>query len=322
MTTPQQSRAACIRDIYVRQCRFMESRYPALRKLGRSPTSEKPSDVFENYCWQTKRLDPEAAALDRIDLYESLLPRVSDLALRDQMLQDLVTMQAARGLAHKVTPFLKAGDDPYYQKTIDALWAEHTRHYGFDTSDLRSQGATINRGNCLRFYFSQNPSILKGKKVLHFAPELPIRGWMREAARNIGFTYATADGFITDMDHYVDLCDIALDDEQFDVVIIHRVLEHVIDDSAALAELHRILAPGGILNISVPEIMYLADTADWRVPDPKVHQHFRVYGRSFPGMLEDAGFQSNRCDWLFAQSPARLREAGAFPLRFYNALKQ
>jgi SAM-dependent methyltransferase len=320
MPAQAQSREACIRDIYVRQCRVMEARYPALRELGRSPTAENPTEIFEDYCWHVRRIDPAAANLDRIDIHEDMLPRMSAPALRDRLLPDLLALQTARGLAAKVSPFLQAGDNPRYKETIDALWAEHTRNYGFDTRRLR--GTSINRGNCLRFYFSQNPSVLKGKRVLHFAPELPIRTWMREAADRIGFIYAAADGFIPGMDHYVDLCDIALDDAQFDVVIIHRVLEHVIDDSTALTELHRILAPGGILNISVPEVLYLPDTADWRVPDPKDHQHFRVYGRNFASMLETAGFEPNRCDWMFEQAPEKLAKANAYPLRFYNALKR
>lgn len=93
------------------------------------------------------------------------------------------------------------------------------------------------------------------------------------------------------------------------------------DDAAALREMHRVLSAGGCLSISVPEIMYLPHAADWRVPDSKVHSHFRNYGRDFPAHLVRAGFGPTRCDWLFHQPPAHLQAAKAYPLLFYNARK-
>jgi SAM-dependent methyltransferase len=42
----------------------------------------------------------------------------------------------------------------------------------------------------------------------------------------------------------------------FDKVLLSEVLEHIPDDSRALAEIHRILKPGGILSISVPHVDY------------------------------------------------------------------
>ncbi len=50
----------------------------------------------------------------------------------------------------------------------------------------------------------------------------------------------------------LDLQDIALPSDSFDVVLSAHVLEHVPDTGAALAELYRILAPGGTLLLQVP----------------------------------------------------------------------
>ncbi|MFN0029678.1 MAG: class I SAM-dependent methyltransferase [Acidimicrobiales bacterium] len=50
----------------------------------------------------------------------------------------------------------------------------------------------------------------------------------------------------------LDLQDIALPSESFDVVLSAHVLEHVPDTDAALRELYRILAPGGTLLLQVP----------------------------------------------------------------------
>jgi SAM-dependent methyltransferase len=50
----------------------------------------------------------------------------------------------------------------------------------------------------------------------------------------------------------VDLQDIDLPDRSLDVVLTPHVLEHVPDTDRALAELHRVLAPGGTVFLQVP----------------------------------------------------------------------
>jgi ubiquinone/menaquinone biosynthesis C-methylase UbiE len=45
-------------------------------------------------------------------------------------------------------------------------------------------------------------------------------------------------------------------DEWFDAVLLSEVLEHIPDDAAALAEIRRVLRPGGVLAISVPNARY------------------------------------------------------------------
>ena len=46
------------------------------------------------------------------------------------------------------------------------------------------------------------------------------------------------------------------EDESFDRVLTSEVLEHLPDDAAALREIHRVLKPGGVLAISVPNARY------------------------------------------------------------------
>jgi predicted SAM-dependent methyltransferase len=102
---------------------------------------------------------------------------------------------------------------------------------------------------------------------------------------------------------------------------MHRVLEHVIDDFTALAELHRVLRPGGTLNISVPEALYLQKTMDWLVPDPRVHHHYRMYGRDFQALLLKAGFDAERSEYLLKLQPDQLKSLGAYPMLIYVARK-
>jgi ubiquinone/menaquinone biosynthesis C-methylase UbiE len=46
------------------------------------------------------------------------------------------------------------------------------------------------------------------------------------------------------------------DDASFDKVLMSEVLEHLVDDRTALSEAYRVLRPGGILAVSVPNARY------------------------------------------------------------------
>ncbi|MCC6436703.1 MAG: class I SAM-dependent methyltransferase [Acidimicrobiales bacterium] len=69
-------------------------------------------------------------------------------------------------------------------------------------------------------------------------------------------------------------------DACFDRVIASEVLEHVADDGAALAELARVLRPGGTIAVTVPG--WLAETVCWKLSEDyhapaAAGGHLRVY---------------------------------------------
>jgi SAM-dependent methyltransferase len=82
-------------------------------------------------------------------------------------------------------------------------------------------------------------------------------------------------------------------DGSFDRIIASEVMEHVADDDAALAELTRVLRPGGTIAITVPA--ELPERICWRLSDeyhaPKVEGgHVRIYSRrSLMAKMRDAG---------------------------------
>lgn len=72
-------------------------------------------------------------------------------------------------------------------------------------------------------------------------------------------------------------------DATFDVVITSEVLEHIQDDVSAIAEMVRVLAPGGRFAATVPA--WLPETINWKLSDeyhaPKsVGGHVRIYSRT------------------------------------------
>jgi len=67
------------------------------------------------------------------------------------------------------------------------------------------------------------------------------------------------------------------------------VLEHVAEEDRVLAEVHRVLAPGGVLLLSVPAYMFL-----WSDHDVSLHHHRRYVRRTLRASLERNGFRARR----------------------------
>jgi SAM-dependent methyltransferase len=84
-------------------------------------------------------------------------------------------------------------------------------------------------------------------------------------------------------------------DATFDVVITSEVLEHITDDSAAIAEMSRVLRPGGRFAASVPA--RLPETINWKLSDDyhapaAVGGHVRIYSRvELSAKLRAAGLE-------------------------------
>ncbi len=148
------------------------------------------------------------------------------------------------------------------------------------------------RHRLLKLWMDREMHLEPDARVVHFAAEPWVRDWME--AR--GAEYRTAD--ITDaFDLTLDITAIDLPDASLDMVIANHVLEHV-DDRAALAELHRVLAPGGRVVLTVPMIEgwdetyenpALASSEEVRLHygDPT---HLRFYGRDVRERITTAGF--------------------------------
>ncbi|MGQ9898116.1 MAG: methyltransferase domain-containing protein [Acidobacteriota bacterium] len=78
-------------------------------------------------------------------------------------------------------------------------------------------------------------------------------------------------------------------DDTFDIVTALDMLEHVEDDMAALAELHRVCKPGSAVIITVPAYGFL-----WSPHDEVLHHRRRYAPRELRDKLQATGFEVER----------------------------
>lgn len=111
--------------------------------------------------------------------------------------------------------------------------------------------------------------------ILHFAPE----PWLEKLFRRRFGTYHTADIAAHGVDFAVDMCRMAFADASYDVVLASHVLEHIQEDRQAVAEVRRILKPGGLALLPVPVVS--PRTIEYPHPNPHEFGHVRAIGTDF-----------------------------------------
>jgi SAM-dependent methyltransferase len=303
--------------ITLNQCSYLANKYPQLKDLNLDIRLDTASAVFQIFVELLKLIDPVAGNLTRTEIFRQLVDLPPDSGLRSGPARALARLYIERGLAGHA-PKILSPDDPL-QIQVEGLIKQHSEAYGIDLRTFTFKD--FKRGFSLIHYFGAHLDMLKGRQIAHIAPEQEFRGWISDMQDTLGCSYTMIDGFMPGMDRYEDLCAMTLDDDSFDTIICHRVLEHVIDGPASYSELFRVLKPGGVLNVSVPEALYLENTSEWVVPDPKFHHHIRIYGRDFPSQLNAAGFRVERADWLIGRPFEELEAVKSYPMLLYNAYK-
>jgi len=132
-------------------------------------------------------------------------------------------------------------------------------------------------------------------RLLHFAPEAILGGIFSQLPN---LEYVTTD-YCHPSKVKMDITSLALQANSVDAIICVHVLEHIPDDRSAMAELRRVLKPGGWAIIQVPLCTERERTyEDFSITDPKqrfIHfgqeDHVRIYGNDYRNRLEQAGFE-------------------------------
>ena len=178
------------------------------------------------------------------------------------------------------------------------VWQPLIRQVGEDEYQKEDEGrlcptcGSMERTRHFWLWLQANGVLKTSPRFLHFAPELGLERRLRAL---LGKRYITTDLFMPNVDMKMSITDIKLDDGSIDFIYCSNVLEHVPEDRKAMAELRRILSPGGKMIFQVPI------GGDKTYEDPSVQtpedrtkhfgqaDHVRFYGRDVRTRLDEAG---------------------------------
>jgi SAM-dependent methyltransferase len=230
-----------------------------------------------------------------------------------QALNKLVPAHARRAIKYYTLHYGLRFRCPFCNSSLRRL-----RAFGFDFPVLQEKqvvGGGL-RDNCLcpvcdstdrerlLFLFLRNRTSLFAKPVrlLHVAPEPELR---KEIEKHSNVDYITADLLRPNVKVKLDVTDIRYADDYFDAIVCNHVLEHVPDDRRAMAELFRVLKPGGWAILQVPISYVLRETHE----DPSIVSetareqafgqcdHVRIYAFDYLDRLRGVGFELDPFDW-------------------------
>jgi SAM-dependent methyltransferase len=162
---------------------------------------------------------------------------------------------------------------------------------------------SFDRERLAYLYLKNRPYLLsRSTKLLHVAPEPNLSFWLRS---KVGLDYVSADLSRDDVDLNFDLTRIPFADSTFNAIICNHVLEHVPNDRRAMAELFRVLKPGGWTMLQVPISLCLTATyEDFSITDPMARErafgqndHVRIYAMDYVGRLKQTGFAVEPFHW-------------------------
>lgn len=140
------------------------------------------------------------------------------------------------------------------------------------------------------------------KEVLHFAPEQCFLKRFK-ALSHINYTTTDLESPIADVK--ADICNLPFKANSYDVIFCNHVLEHIPDDTKAMQELYRVLKPGGLAILQIPQdlkraVTFEDDTITDRTERAKIfgqYDHVRIYGRDYFDKLRSIGFKVDEVDY-------------------------
>jgi len=178
-------------------------------------------------------------------------------------------------------------------------WKPFTRRVGEGIYRTEPEGrlcphcGSFERTRHFWMYIEKTGTLAARPRMLHVAPE---RGLSDKLRAVLGRNYVSVDLSMQSADVKADITSLPFLDDSFELIYCSNVLEHVQDDHAAMAQLLRVLAPGGLAYLQVP-VNGEVTKEDPSVVDPAERaqlfgqaDHVRAYGRDFAARLQSVGF--------------------------------
>lgn len=182
--------------------------------------------------------------------------------------------------------------------------------YGATRENVLSPSTlSLERHRLLWLWLQQETDFFyKPAKVLHFAPEQAFYKRFRESTH---LDYTTTDLYSPLADVKADICALPFKSDTYDIILCNHVLEHIPDDTKAMQELYRVLKPGGMAILQIPQDLKRAVTfednsitdRDERAKVFGQYDHVRVYGKDYFDKLRQIGFKVDQVDYTTSLSP-------------------
>ena len=202
-----------------------------------------------------------------------------------------------------------------YTDPIDGKSFRKFLPYGYENvreNVLSPSTLSLERHRLFWLYLKNETSFLtENHKVLHFAPE---QAFYKRFRKMKNLEYITTDLNSPLADVKADICNLPFQDNEFDYIFCNHVLEHIPDDTKAMQELYRVLAPGGTGVFQIPQDLSREITfEDNSIIDKKErtkifgqYDHVRVYGRDYFDKLRSIGFDISEKDYTTTLSDAEI----------------
>ena len=176
--------------------------------------------------------------------------------------------------------------------------------YGNQRNNVLSPSTlSLERHRLLWLYLKNETDFFsKNVKVLHFAPEQAFYNRFKKQ-KNLNYTTTDLESPLADVK--ADICNLPFENDAYDVILCNHVLEHIPDDTKAMQELYRVLKPGGMAILQIPQDLSREKTFEDNSITDKAerakifgqYDHVRVYGRDYFDKLRSIGFKVDEVDY-------------------------
>lgn len=193
-----------------------------------------------------------------------------------------------------------------YTDPIDGKSFKTFLPYGYGTQRnnvLSPSTLSLERHRLLWLYLKKETLFFSSPlKVLHFAPEQAFYKLFKTQS-NLEYTTTDLNSPLADVK--ADICNLPFRDNSYDVILCNHVLEHIPNDTKAMEELYRVLKPGGMAILQIPQDLERNVTfEDNSIIDKKErarvfgqYDHVRIYGYDYFDKLRSVGFRVDEVDY-------------------------